>query len=122
MQESKLPWEIIGPRPQLLIEELDAEIRAWSATPGEVLETILDETGRAWHLVWLDEAIEWAGEMYAYALVHKINPVSPIDETPTKVEILLVADPDGLTEDTFDPERLSRLGFGTARLLRPTGD
>ncbi len=114
-----MPWEIIGRRPLMLLEELDAEIRAWAPTPGEVMETILDETGRAWHLVWLDEALEWKGEMYAYALVHKVVPISPIDETSARVEILLVDDPTGLTEETFDLERLQKLGFGQARLITP---
>lgn len=86
---------------------------------GEVQDTFLDEEGRAWHLVWLDEAMEWQGEVFAYVLVRKTNPVYPLDEQMAQVELVLIADPTGLTDETFELGRLVSIGLGRACLRLP---
>ena len=102
IQPSFLPWESLEKNPTFVLESFDEQPATWSPVEGEVVESFLDDDGRAWHLIWLDEAIMVGGEAYAYVLAHKVNPISPLGEATVDVHLLPLSDPKMVEEATRD--------------------
>lgn len=100
IQPSFLPWESLEKNPSFVLESFDEQPSTWSPVEGEVMESFLDDDGRAWHLIWLDEAITIGGETFAYVLAHKVNPTSPLDEATVDVHLLPLSDPKAVEEAT----------------------
>ncbi len=110
---------LAGTNVELLFDDGDAEFGAQLPVQGEIIQTFdIADTPGGWHLVWLDEAFEYAGATQAHLMIAARWVARPIRKgTPAPINIRLVPDVAKVEKGAPDIDKLPFAAKGIAVVL-----